>query len=69
MDVDIDIPAEFEFILEDASNICSMTLEKLKYNTDMMIQSVVDSGSFINDVTKDALIDSISVPGKSKVKL
>ena len=49
-------------------NFTDITLEKLKLNTDLMVQNFIDSGSFVNDVTREALVESVN-NGSSRVEL
>ena len=45
--------------VEETSNVTKVTMVKLQQGSQLLIQTFVDSGDFVNDITEDALRESV----------
>ena len=54
------LPIEMIGSAEKVSNVSEITLVKINREIDLMIQRFVDAGSFINDITKEAIKELMS---------
>ena len=45
--------------VEESSNVTKVTMVKLQQGAQLLIQTFVDSGDFVNDITEDALRESV----------